>query len=44
MVSTTKKSMAAISLAWFFKNVRQVCDGGLRARDLYLRTVAMTMS
>jgi len=28
-VGTTKKSMAAISPAWFFKNVRQVCDGGL---------------
>jgi chromosome segregation ATPase len=27
------------SLAWFVKNVRQVCDGGFRRRSMYLATV-----
>src|SRR5436190_23827691 len=39
-VCTVKKSNAIRSLAWFFKNARHACDGGLRGRSIYLETVA----
>ena len=39
-VGTVKKSKAIRSLAWFFKNVRHACDGGLRCRTMYFETVA----
>src|SRR5216117_2136495 len=39
-VGTVKKSNAIRSLAWFFKNARHACDGGLRGRSIYLETVA----
>src|SRR5437867_2464962 len=39
-VGTVKKSNAIRSGAWFFKNVRHACDGGLRGRTMYFDTVA----
>src|SRR5437870_11842042 len=39
-VGTVKKSNALRSGAWFFKNVRHACDGGLRGRTMYFDTVA----
>jgi hypothetical protein len=39
-VGTTKKSMATKSLAWLFRNARQVGEGDLRRRRMYLRTVS----
>src|SRR5437899_8758370 len=39
-VGTVKKSSAIRSGAWFFKNVRHACDGGLRGRTMYFDTVA----
>src|SRR5207245_1421510 len=39
-VDTVKKSNAIRSGAWFFKNVRHACDGGLRGRTMYFDTVA----
>src|SRR3989475_12254929 len=39
-VGTEKKSNAIKSGAWFFKNVRHACDGGLRRRTMYFDTVA----
>src|SRR5438132_8253255 len=39
-VGTVKKSNAIRSLAWFFKNARHACDGGLRGRSTYFETVA----
>src|SRR5467141_1545181 len=39
-VGTVKKSNAIRSGAWFFKNVRHACDGGLRGRTMYFETVA----
>src|SRR5438445_8542988 len=39
-VGTVKKSNAIRSLAWFFRNVRHTCDGGLRCRTIYFETVA----
>jgi len=35
-----EKSNAIRSGAWFFKNVRHACDGGLRGRTMYFDTVA----
>src|SRR5438132_13465367 len=37
-VGTAKKSNAIRSGAWFFKNVRHACDGGLRGRTMYFDT------
>src|SRR2546425_11836599 len=37
-VGTVKKSNAIRSEAWFFKNVRHACDGGLRGRTMYFET------
>src|SRR5436309_8923840 len=39
-VGIVKKSNAIRSGAWFFKNVRHACDGGLRGRIMYFDTVA----
>src|SRR6266571_4364392 len=39
-VGTVKKSNAIRSWAWFFRNVRHTCDGGLRCRGMYFETVA----
>src|SRR2546422_714619 len=39
-VGTVKKSNAITSAAWFFKNVRHACDGGLRGPIMYFDTVA----
>ena len=39
-VGTVKKSTETISLAWFFRNVRQLWEGGLRLRTMYFETVA----
>jgi hypothetical protein len=38
-VRTVKKSIAAIALAWFFRNARHVGEGGFRPRIMYLATV-----
>src|SRR5437879_1343021 len=38
-VGTVKKSIDAICCMWFFKNGRQVCDGGLRFRRRCFPTV-----
>src|SRR5262249_5432732 len=39
-VGTTKKSAAAICVAWFARNVRHNCDGNVVGRAIYLATVA----
>jgi len=39
MVGTVKKSMAAIWPTWFFRKMRQFCEGGLGWRIMYLATV-----
>jgi len=44
MVGTVKKSTATKSLAWLFRNVRQLCEGGLLSRTMYLATVACDSS
>jgi hypothetical protein len=33
-VGTAKKSMATVEPRWFSRNVRQVCEAGLRRRDI----------
>ena len=38
-VGTVKKSMAAVSAAWFFRNVRHVGDEGLPDQSMYFLTV-----
>ena len=38
-VGTTHISTAAIASAWFWRNVLQDCEGGLRSRTMYLETV-----
>src|SRR6185369_9411315 len=37
MVGTTKRSMAAMSVAWLRRKVRQVWEGGPRRLTIYLR-------
>src|SRR5215471_17028009 len=37
-VGTVKKSMETSCFEWFFRNVRQVCDGGFGCRTMYLLT------
>jgi hypothetical protein len=44
MVGTTKKSTETKFLAWFMRNVRQVCEGGLPCRTMYFATVAWETS
>jgi hypothetical protein len=39
-VGTVKKSTETISLAWFFRNVRQLWEGGFKWRTIYFETVA----
>ena len=39
MVGTVKKSIAAIWPTWFFRKMRQFCEGGLGWRIMYLATV-----
>lgn len=34
IVGTAKKSTATVEPRWFFRNVRQVCEGGLRRRGI----------
>jgi hypothetical protein len=43
-VGTVKKSTETMSCAWFFRNVRQVCDGGFRRRGMYFETAAWLIS
>ena len=43
MVGTVKKSMETICVRWFSRKVRQVCDGGLRQRTMYLLTLVSPM-
>jgi len=43
-VGTVKKSTETRLPRWFVRNVRQVCEGGLRRRPRYLATVAWEMS
>jgi hypothetical protein len=43
-VFATQCSIATIASAWLRKNVRQVCDGGLRCRIMYLETVDSAIS
>src|SRR6201997_563430 len=38
-VGTTHISIAAITSMWFRRNVLQDCEGGLRPRTMYLKTV-----
>jgi hypothetical protein len=33
-VGTEKKSMATVEPRWFSRNVRQVCEGGVRRRGI----------
>ena len=33
-VGTAKKSMATVEPRWFSRNVRQVCEGGVRRRGI----------
>jgi hypothetical protein len=33
-VGTVKKSMATVEARWFWRNVRQVCEGGVRRRGI----------
>src|SRR5215469_4527929 len=44
MVGTVKKSTETICERWFSRKVRQVCDGGLRQRTMYLLTLLSPMS
>src|SRR5271169_3295035 len=44
MVGTVKKSMETIWVRWFSRKVRQVCDGGLWLRTMYLLTLLSPMS
>ena len=44
IVGTTKKSAETKLCMWFFRNVRQFCDGGLRCRTRYLANVASDSS
>ena len=44
IVGTTKKSIAVVPSAWFFRNVFQDCDGGLRRRTMYFATVDRAIS
>src|SRR4029077_16749583 len=43
-VGTVKKSTEARLPTWLARNVRQVCDGGVRRRTRYLETVAWAIS
>jgi hypothetical protein len=43
-VGTVKKSIEAISAAWFSKNVRQLSDGGFRWPTMYFETEARLIS
>jgi hypothetical protein len=44
MVGTRKKSTETRLLRWLARKVRQVCDGGLRRRTMYLLTLVSPMS
>ena len=39
-----KKSTDTVVARWLFRNVRQVCDGGLRRRPMYLPTLVSPTS
>src|ERR1700730_11858234 len=39
MVGTVKKSTETKSLTWFSRKVRQVCEGGVWRRPMYLATL-----
>src|SRR5215468_2469145 len=43
IVGTLKKSTETNVLAWLFRKVRQVCEGGLRCRIMYLATLVSPM-
>src|SRR6516165_12062883 len=43
IVGTVKKSTETNVLAWLFRKVRQVCEGGLRCRTIYLATLVSPM-
>ena len=43
-VGTTKKSRAAIAPAWFWRKVRQLCEGGRPDLGRYFRIVAVEAS
>src|SRR5215475_12855404 len=43
IVGTLKKSTETNVLAWLFRKVRQVCEGGLRCRTMYLATLVSPM-
>src|SRR5262249_48601500 len=43
IVGTVKKSTETNVLAWLFRKVRQVCEGGLRCRTMYLATLVSPM-
>src|SRR5215469_595678 len=43
MVGTVKKSTETNVLAWLLRKVRQVCEGGLRCRTIYLATLVSLM-
>src|SRR4051794_10074177 len=43
-VRTTQRSIAAMAPAWVRRTVRQLCDGGLRCRMIYLETVDPAIS
>src|SRR5215472_10400012 len=43
IVGTLKKSTETNVLAWLFRKVRQVCEGGLRRRTMYLATLVSPM-
>ena len=43
-VGTVKKSTETRLPTWLSRNVRQVCDGGVRRRTRYLETVAWEIS
>ena len=40
IVRTTKKSAETKVCLWFFRKVRQCCDGGFRCRTMYFASVA----
>src|SRR5215469_18839196 len=44
MVGTVKKSTDAMLLRWFWRKLRQVCDGGFRRRTRYLLTLVSPTS
>jgi len=44
IVGTVKKSTDTIVFKWFSRKVRQVCEGGLRRRTIYLLTLVWPMS